>query len=56
MVSYDLVEINSDPVYVLKGHQIIGELRLKHPEHLKQLQKLKGHQIIGELRQNPQAQ
>ncbi len=34
---------------ILKGHQIIGELRLEEGIHRDTL-KLKGHQIIGELR------
>ena len=34
----------------MKGHQIIGELRLKNEKNLFWVEKLKGHQIIGELR------
>ena len=34
----------------LKGHQIIGELRLISLASLVQSTQLKGHQIIGELR------
>ena len=36
--------------YLLKGHQIIGELRPLRWIKPTDLSKLKGHQIIGELR------
>ena len=35
---------------LLKGHQIIGELRLSCLYRLMSSELLKGHQIIGELR------
>ena len=34
----------------MKGHQIIGELRLNSPFRSSRKSELKGHQIIGELR------
>ena len=37
----------------LKGHQIIGELRLLTDNRCPRDTKLKGHQIIGELRLSP---
>ena len=39
--------------YRLKGHQIIGELRLTLLNEFFELVPLKGHQIIGELRRLP---
>ena len=36
---------------LLKGHQIIGELRLIFLHKMNLQSELKGHQIIGELRQ-----
>ena len=49
MVSYDVKSILINESYKLKGHQIIGELRLILVLFT-EVFSLKGHQIIGELR------
>ena len=50
LVSYDEISFTGVKDVLLKGHQIIGELR--HPRQPITLREsLKGHQIIGELRQ-----
>ena len=49
LVSYDLSIHVWLKVAILKGHQIIGELRLTQGSYSNVLL-LKGHQIIGELR------
>ena len=50
LVSYDDEEDTLYRSVSLKGHQIIGELRLKLAALQKPAMPLKGHQIIGELR------
>ena len=50
LVSYDLAQKPAIPSSLLKGHQIIGELRLKPFGLSGEWRQLKGHQIIGELR------
>ena len=50
LVSYDIDRIFKDNWCILKGHQIIGELRLRALLTWLSPLILKGHQIIGELR------
>ena len=50
LVSYDLPKVGLVFVVVLKGHQIIGELRQPSKHWYPSNLLLKGHQIIGELR------
>ena len=51
LVSYDYTVSLESRQDQLKGHQIIGELRLVNIILKGKINKLKGHQIIGELRQ-----
>ena len=51
-MSYDFWIYQGYNTFLLKGHQIIGELRLLQLLLLQPVQPLKGHQIIGELRLN----
>ena len=50
LVSYDFCKFFKRANTKLKGHQIIGELRLLDNETKAKKYILKGHQIIGELR------
>ena len=50
LVSYDKIHCISAKMQRLKGHQIIGELRLCLLLVVSKALSLKGHQIIGELR------
>ena len=53
LVSYDIQKQIQSACIQLKGHQIIGELRLYRCLSPLFIGQLKGHQIIGELRPYP---